>query len=76
MYICVEYGKYRANRIVLHNRFCCKFITKPIPRLNANLSIYTIELTLNPPNGISVGLKDDVRLFEWTVVMEGPEDSP
>ncbi|KAK8800333.1 hypothetical protein WA171_004966 [Blastocystis sp. BT1] len=34
------------------------------------------ELTLNPPEGISVGLKDEVNLFEWTVVMEGPMDTP
>lgn len=34
-----------------------------------------IELTENPPAGISVGLKDDCDLFNWEVIIEGPAGS-
>ena len=40
------------------------------------MAVHRIELTLNPPEGISVGLKDDINLYEWTIVMEGPVDTP
>merc|ERR1719454_2775115 len=33
------------------------------------------DLTKDCPAGFSVGLKDD-NIYEWEVIMEGPEDTP
>lgn len=33
------------------------------------------ELMKNPPDGVSVGLKNDDDLFVWTVMVEGPSDT-
>ncbi|KAK8801159.1 hypothetical protein WA158_001929 [Blastocystis sp. Blastoise] len=35
-----------------------------------------LDLQRNPPQGISVGLKDDNNLFEWSVLVDGPAESP
>ncbi|KAJ5103503.1 hypothetical protein N7532_004032 [Penicillium argentinense] len=34
------------------------------------------ELTASPPDGITVTLLDEANLYEWKVLMEGPEGSP
>lgn len=34
-----------------------------------------VELTENPPSGISVGLKNDCDMFTWEVIVEGPPGS-
>lgn len=34
------------------------------------------DLTLSPPDGITVALADESNLFLWKVNMDGPSDSP
>ncbi|OQE86276.1 hypothetical protein PENNAL_c0021G04725 [Penicillium nalgiovense] len=34
------------------------------------------ELTESPPEGISVELADESNVYEWKVIIEGPEGSP
>ncbi|RDD41043.1 Ubiquitin-conjugating enzyme E2 G2 [Trichoplax sp. H2] len=37
---------------------------------------YTIELTLNPPEGIVAGPLDEENFFEWEALICGPEGTP
>ena len=34
-----------------------------------------MELSKNPPDGVSIGLGDDDNIFEWEVLMIGPSDT-
>lgn len=35
-----------------------------------------IELSRNPPEGVSVGLGDDENIFHWKIMIIGPSDTP
>lgn len=37
---------------------------------------FAIELTLNPPEGIIAGPKDEENFFEWEALISGPEGTP
>ena len=34
-----------------------------------------VELSKNPPDGVSIGLGDDDNIFQWEILMIGPSDT-
>jgi hypothetical protein len=41
-------------------------------RVRVGFLVVLTELTKNPVDGFSVGLKDDDNIYVWSVMMEGP----
>jgi ubiquitin-conjugating enzyme E2 G1 len=36
---------------------------------------YLLDLSRNPPDGVSVGLGDDDNIFKWELMIVGPPDT-
>ena len=38
--------------------------------------ILSLELTLNPPDGVTAGPVSESNFYEWEALVAGPEDTP